>query len=698
MVTTQTRTAREYELHKEKMADVSRAKSRTGRDIGPIPPVRYPKRKSLALRSFRGFLEEYFPERFTLEWGEPHLKLIERTEQIIRSGGCHSVALPRGWGKSTTIELAPSWASFIGARRYVFFIGNSEPKAEEMLESVKMELMYNQDLLDDFPEVCYPIRMLEGQPTKARGQLHHGDRTDMKWGTDEIRLPTIHGSPASGATIKVAGLTGNIRGAVKTLPGGKRARPDFVILDDPQTDESARSPAQCEKRIRIVNGGVMGLKAVGSKLTGIMPCTVIQEGDLSDTFLDRKKSPDWTGERTSMMISFPTNDDLWDQYALIRHESLEQFGDIRLATKFYVENREAMDAGAEVSWEEAYNREDEISAIQSAMNLKFYDERAFWAEYQNKPLPEVEPDASMLTVDEICAKTSGHARGVVPIDATKLVAHIDVQGKALYYALCAFADNFTGYLVDYGAFPKQKLDYFTLRGMKYTLQMKYPKKGFEGCLYAGLDELVNKIAGEWKIDGGGVMRPSRILIDAAWGKSSDTVFQFARQSKHASIITPAIGRYIGASSQPMNEYQRKRGERVGHNWRIPNVARKRAIRHVLYDTNYWKSFVHSRLCVSMGDPGSLSLFEPRVNGAHRMIAEQLTAEQRFETEGRGRKVDEWKLVDKSRDNHLFDDVTGCMVAASMEGVTLKEIQGVSRRRRRKRVKLSEVQARKRGVA
>jgi hypothetical protein len=38
----------------------------------------------------------------------------------------------------------------------------------------------------------------------------------------------------------------------------------------------------------------------------------------------------------------------------------------------------------------------------------------------------------------------------------------------------------------------------------------------------------------------------------------------------------------------------------------PNVAGKRAVRHVVYDTNYWKSFV--RLAVSLGDRGCLSLF------------------------------------------------------------------------------------------
>jgi hypothetical protein len=36
---------------------------------------------------------------------------------------------------------------------------------------------------------------------------------------------------------------------------------------------------------------------------------------------------------------------------------------------------------------------------------------------------------------------------------------------------------------------------------------------------------------------------------------------------------------------------------------FPTVHGKRAIRHVLYDTNWLKSFTHARLAVAMGDRG-----------------------------------------------------------------------------------------------
>mgnify|MGYP006955163266 CR=1 FL=1 len=76
--------------------------------------------------------------------------------------------------------------------------------------------------------------------------------------------------------------------------------------------------------------------------------------------------------------------------------------------------------------------------------------------------------------------------------------------------------------------------------------------------------------------------------------------------------------------------------RIGHHWRIPSTTGKRQVRHVLIDTNYWKSFVDARLAVPMGDRGCRSLFGAKPE-THRLFAEHLTAEYRVKTEGRDQK-------------------------------------------------------------
>jgi hypothetical protein len=156
------------------------------------------------------------------------------------------------------------------------------------------------------------------------------------------------------------------------------------------------------------------------------------------------------------------------------------------------------------------------------------------------------------------------------------------------------------------------------------------------------------------------------LVDANWGTSTDIVYQFCRQSAHASVLLPSHGRYVGAGSRPFSEYSRRPGDRFGLNWYIPGVQGKRVIRHVLFDANFWKSFVHARLAVGMGDPGCLSL-PGRDAEAHRLLAEHLTGEYRTRTEGRGRVVDEWKLRPDTTENHWLDGLVGCAVGASILG-------------------------------
>src|SRR5690606_29608673 len=279
------------------------------------------------------------------------------------------------------------------------------------------------------------------------------------------------------------------------------------------------------------------------------------------------------------------------------------------------------------------------------------------------------------------------------LTATHLTMFVDVQAKALFWLVAAWESDFTGYVLDYGTEPDQKADYFPLRDVRRTLAAAAPRAGIEGAIYAGLDRLAEaKLGREWQRDDGSTVRIDRCLIDANWGQSSDVVYQFCRQSQFAGVLLPSHGRYVGASSIPFSEYKRKRGDRVGLNWRVPTITGTRAVRHVLYDTNYWKSFIHARFAVPMGDPGSLSLFG-RNPERHRLFAEHLASEYRVKTEGRGRTVDEWKLRLDGSDNHWLDCLVGAAVAASMQGAVLF---GTDTRTKASRqpIRLSEIQRKK----
>ncbi|MCC6578922.1 MAG: phage terminase large subunit family protein [Phycisphaeraceae bacterium] len=683
-----------YEEIKRRQAERNAELVRAAQDIGEIPDVADPHRRARCENvsgGFRGFCETYFPDVFYFAWSPDHLRVIDKIEKAVRTGGLFAMAMPRGSGKTVLCQTAVLWSALIGASPFVCLIAASAERARDLLENIKIWLETNPLLHADFPEVTYPIQCLERITNRQKGQKYKGEPTRIDWSSDRIVLPTIAGSKASGVVISCSGMKGSdIRGQNYARADGQVVRPQLVLVDDPQTTESAWSPSQSQRRESILAGDVLGMAGPGRKIAGLMACTVIRPADMADNILDREKHPEWQGERTKMVYAFPSSggEKLWAKYAELRADSLRNDGDGSEATAFYVANREAMDAGAIIAWPQRFN-EDEVSAIQHAMNLKFRDEAAFFAEYQNEPIVEAIGE-EMLTPEAIAAKLNGYPRAGIPLGCNHLTMFIDVQQKVLFWMLCAWEENFTGYIVDYGTWPEQRRPYFTLRDVRATIGRTAPAAGLEGQVYAALDQLTTeKVSRAYRREDGAEMRIDRCLIDANWGQSTDVVYQFCRQSQYAGVLLPSHGKYVGASSVPFSEYKRKRGDRLGLHWRIPNTVGRRQVRYALIDTNYWKTFVHARLAVAMGDPGCLSLYG-HDDKAHRLLADHLTSEYRVKAVAQGRTVDEWKLRATRPDNHWLDCLVGCAVAASVQGATLPGV-GLRPTAARPRIRLSQVQ-------
>lgn len=659
-----------------------------GQDIGELPPVADKERRKGAERDFQRFCESYLAETFDKPWSSDHLVVISKIEATVLHGELFALAMPRGSGKTSLCEAACLWSILYGHRHFVMLIGADETSSLEMLQSIKSELENNDLLLQDFPESCYPIVCLDGSTRKAEGQKYRGKRTQINWTKTTLVMPTVEGSPASQAIIRTRGITGRIRGQKFKRANGTAARPDLAIIDDPQTDESAKSEEGSDYRERILNGAVLGLAGPGKKIAGIMPCTVIREGDMAYRMLDQATHPRWKGEKMKMVYDWPKRQDLWDRYAEIVAE------DQAKATAFYRKHRKDMDDGAKVAWQDRFN-DDELSAIQHAWNLRLRDEATFFAEYQNEPLNE-EDTEGLLTADEIARKVNGLKRYEVSQAVNAITAFVDVQEKCLYYVVCAWEDDFSGYVIDYGTYPDQKLEYFRLRNIRHTLAKEAKGAGFEGALMAGLEAISDQLCGRtWTRDDGSQMRIDRLLIDSGWQRSRDTVEKFCRNTKH-SMVMPSRGVFIGPAQLPFNEHKKQIGEKIGFNWRIPtNRKQQQLVRYVLYDTNFWKTFVQTRLAVQFGDPGSLTLWKARPN-RHRLFADQMAAEFRTRTEGRGRVVDVWELRPNGFDNHWLDGVVGCAVGASMSGISLAEHQGVKKSKPAgQRRRLSDLRNRKR---
>lgn len=687
-----------YQRHKARAAARQADQSKNARDIGEIPPPADPARRARAEGELAWGLRTYFPAAFPLDWSDDHRRVIAKIEHVLRDRALHAMAMPRGSGKTTLCERAILLAALYGWHPFCMLIGAEKDKAEESMGKIQLELEANELLLADFPEVCVPIRALERIANRARGQTYQGQPTRMQWKSNLIVFPTIPGSVSSGTVLKTGSLLSAVRGANFSLPDGKVIRPTAVLLDDPQTRRSAASESQSRTRAKIVAADVLGLAGPGQRISAMMPCTVIEKGDMADQILDRAQHPEWQGERTKLVNRFPKNMARWEEYRELVADKLARDAkpeEVRKAANaFYRKHRAEMDEGAEVAWEQRIDPGD-LSALQTAMNLYFRDPEAFASEYQNEPIADDADADELQTADQLARRVNALARGRVPLRAQRLTAFIDVHDKLLFWMVCWWDDDFTGGVLDYGAFPDQGNTQFTLRAAKPTLQKATGLKTVLPAIKKGLMTLIADIAGRsYARDDGVELKVERLLVDANYGYSTDTVYEACRESEFSSLCRPAHGRGIKPQQKAMSEWPVKQGEKAGHHWF--RKTGKRAQRFLLVDTNYWKTYAHDALTLAPEEPHSLSLFKAPAH-VHRLLAAHLTAEVRTRARVGSRVVDLWDVKPAKPDNHWFDCLVGCCVGASEQGCKLSKVSRLAKpkdeqkpaARRRKSVEILE---------
>ena len=644
--------------------------SASRRDIGK-PKRLEPYRDELRddCESLRRFLEICFPKVFRLEWSQDHLDVIETLQQVIDGGGLFALAMPRGSGKTSLATRAALWAILTGRKKYVELIAGTEAAAKKIVKTLKAELFYNKELTLLFPLEMHGISQLNGNNKKAPGQLCHGKPTGVNMGTNDIVFPRHQYSPVSGAMFYATGLTGNVRGPNHQAgeESDETIRPDFVMLDDPQTRESAKSKQQTEDRIEIIEGDVFGLAGPGESMSLVMTCTVIIQDDLADHFL---KHPQWHSKRAKLLPTFPDNMSLWDQYFEVRSEGKRVDKTEDAGNEFYLKHETELERGAVASWP-ARKKVEEFSAIQSAMHLWYQSPTAFAAEYNNDPL-DASQSLDVPTFNRISGKLTNLERGIVPVWATKVTIGVDVQGRCLFWVMVAWADDFTGSIINYGAWPEQSRAYYDLAAVNPTLQQASGMSQLEPALRWGLDGLSRAVLSQSLIrENGGEISIGRFVVDANWGQSTDTVYEFCRRTPFSGIVIPAHGRGVKAGDNPMDCWPKKPGETHGWNWIQTPGSNQRAIRHVIFDTNFWKTLLAERSMAAVGERGSLSMFGTRTE-QHKMIQDHLTAETPTRTSGRGREVWEWKAR-PGEDNHWLDCLNMAAVGASMMGAELNGV-------------------------
>lgn len=629
---------------------LSRAAERT---IGPIPACAVPSRRAFLeedaecwLRYYIGTTEETYEVPFT----DDQRAIIDDVLRAMREHECQAIAAPRGDGKTMILRGLIVYAICIGLIHFPVIISKSKSAANESILSVIKGYFEDSDrLCEDYPEVCYPIRQLEKSPRRAAQQTYtrpDGTEgwTNFEWSNDGVTFPRVDGSRASGAVIRTRGADSAIRG-LNTGP-----RPDFVLIDDPDDDESARSELQAEKRGGYIRQGVAFLGTARRPVGVVMLTTIPAAGSVSDTFTDPSKEPAWRGRRIAMLKSRPERADLWEQYVDLKRAGMNPNTDVSesAATEFYLERREEMDAGAEVSNPNSYKPGVQISTVQACYDIiAKVGEVAFETEYQNNPPREAEIETDHLTAYEVSRRLSGADEFVVPAATRALTVFVDLGKYRLHWSAVASKADASAQVVAYG--------FWSVGGANQV--------GTEKAILVALRDLEDYLVGRpWRYAGGEVRKIDLFGVDA--GNWNTVAYQFAQQSDHPwrammglNVWSPKVKR--SSTVRPGFEYwESKQGPGL---WVINQ------------NTSYWKRRAQDGFRAEPSEPGSVVLFgdddrlhrdSDRDKFASHIVAEQWV-EGEVTTTGKLRQP---YMKQVSRANHYLDTVSGALCLAGVLGV------------------------------
>jgi len=665
-----------YERKKIRENNRSREQAGEKREIGAIPKPVNPERRAACERDFNLFLKTYFPKDTRHPWSSVHLRLIEAIQIVVLVGAMLAMGIPRGWGKTFLAVRAILWA--VAYRHHVMcmLIAASDPAAEDLIQDIRTELETNDLLLEDFPEICIPIRALEGLNQRGNGQLCEGQKTNVHCEKLELHLGDVNGQ--FGAVIYAGGITGSkIRGRRKKL-GETMRRPTLGLIDDFQTRQSAGSKMQCQKRLTIVSDDIAGLASNDQAWSCLLTCTVIEPGDAADQLLDRTQHPDWRGIRASFLESMPDEKalDRWEVWNQMRCEDLQKFDEnaeevskesiSQRAHDYYLKNAKVMRSGSKLGWEYAYDPEIYVDALEKAMHWYFRSRRGFWSELQNQPEKFEVAAVAQLEAHILQKRTHRAPQLQVPEECEYITAHADVSKNVLWYEVRAWSPDSTSFTVDYGTWPKQTRAYYTQANATNTIDKMYaelPTWELRAMKAIG-DLFVGLFGSTWKRLDGIELRLNIAGIDA--NDETDTVKEAIRRAGLVGRLWPMHSRTFRLPQLSLNDRPKKDGDIVGDNWRRrkPETGQ---MRYITYATDHWKSHHKARLMMPADSPGSIRWF---AGSDHRMMADHHVAERsKMLTADDGRSQEVWPQR-VGHDNHLWDVGVGNDVLGSVLGLKL----------------------------
>jgi hypothetical protein len=615
-----------------------------------IPACRNPVRREQCLADPERFMRTYFPERYGLPFGKDHRFIIQSVVDVAQRGGKQAIAAPRGRGKSEVVKGLLVYLVTAQLSRFLVAMAATTPLANRLFQDFKRKIANSDLLLEDFPEVCWPVRCLEGAPQRAARQHVDGVLTKIVWTGDYISIAHVPDSPYGGVKMAYSGLDSAFRGM--NIDGD---RPDLVLIDDPETKESAKSEMQIEDRETMLDQDIAGLVGQDSTMGIVVTSTVQNWYCLSAKLTTPSIKPAYNGKRFGLIETWPTHMSLWEEYIAMRRADQQNGDTLGLnAVLFYAVNRDEMDAGVSMisdhvnQIEDAEGRPTVLSAIQQAFN-KIADTSmsAFKTEYQNDPDPDEEPETVGLTAGKVASRISGYDQGQLPPDTEFVTIGCDIGKYYSHWAKIAWHGNAIGCIVDYGVIETPSMT--TATDSKAVMAALLP------ALLA------------WRTDMIAESQLDFCLVDS--GDYTDAVYEFIR-----TVGGTPFAAAKGWDKGRFNVGKDITGERKTF---IEAYAQRQAAERIwLYNVNteYWKQWTHERFATKTFDDqnqrndATLSLYScPDDVKRHISISHHVVAEERRDVfvQGKG-NVRKW--IVKSRNNHYLDAIALACAAAGCLGV------------------------------
>ena len=659
-------------------------------DVGYLPPCADPDRRESCRIDLGAFLLAYHSAMCVWPFSAAHLELIADLQNIILHGGRKVNAMPRGSGKTSICIGAVEWALMYGHRRFVVVPAATQDAAENILAAVFADLEGNETLAEDFPAVCAPFALLHGVRQRCRAQHQGGKPTGIILTADEIVLPyAVEGDetkpgPACGGRIYASGLTGHMRGLFRVPLEGGRIRPDFVLPDDPQTRESAKSESQTADRIKLIDGDVMRLAGHGRDIAAMMPCTVITRGDLAEHYL---AIPNWQGQRVRAVRKWSggvdSRDDipeaqagLLDEYRAVWLAEITKDAPEGTAKAWYAKHRDEIEEGVEVFWAEIYDHEKEVSSYHHCLHLLWSDgEYSFDAEMQQNPKAD-RPEAEYSLSAEAIRKQIGTLdRGSVPDDAAGTVAFVDLNYHAAAWCMLSATNAPCYSVVDYG--------WWTPGKGRPVWHEKGAKQALEVSIYRACEAVVDMLL---KSPNGKALSAIAIDCGSKWAATVHAACKLLMARNNPPPVYAAKG---FSSVQYKEPYRRQMIKRRGHlaDVRFMGADREQMLQ---WDSHAWHMITQRGWLIPIGMPGSVCLYKPTGRLTHAQFAEEAAAdvlEGVIEKNGKNQAV--WKTVGR---NEMGDVVAGAAALLSTLGIRpdaaddTKETRRAARKARKAEVK------------